>query len=261
MRTVTTLAVTEKTVGPQYNPNTGLGNWDTKRTSIDRIIIHTIVGYAQGADERFNDPSSNVSAHYGVLETGEIWHWVDEDKNAYHAGDYQTNERSIGIEFEDNGQPNSPRPDALYTAGANLIREEAHYYNMPIDRQHILKHSEVSDQPTSCPDALDIDRLVTLANNPQTDPLTTCRNDRDLNWNCYVLLLQALHLTPDPNNKMAQAHQAAQMITNLENQPKPITETQTLDQSPPASASQPTPPPDIEKIISNFLDNLFNVRG
>ncbi len=149
-RQVTTLPVIEKTVAD--------GNWDSTRSPIDRVIIHTMVGTAVGADARFNNPTQVVSAHYGVLLSGTIWHWVDEDNTAYHAGDYAVNHRSIGIEHEDNGDYNGVRPDVLYTASAKLVRDICLFYNIPIDRVHILKHSEV--HATGCPDTLDIDRIV-----------------------------------------------------------------------------------------------------
>jgi len=41
-----------------------LGNFDTARVSIDRVIIHTMDGTWQGAAARFNNPASKVSAHY-----------------------------------------------------------------------------------------------------------------------------------------------------------------------------------------------------
>jgi len=154
-RQVTTLPVIEKTVAN--------GNWDSSRSTIDRIVIHTMVGTAQAADTRFNNPSQQVSAHYGVLLNGTLWHWVDEDNTAYAAGDYAMNQRSINIEHEDNGDYNGTRPDSLYTTSAKLVADICAFYNIPIDRQHILKHSEVSDNPTGCPDALDIDRIVKQA--------------------------------------------------------------------------------------------------
>src|SRR6185503_6983220 len=154
-RQVTTLPVIEKTVAN--------GNWDSSRSTIDRIVIHTMVGTAQAADTRFNNPSQQVSAHYGVLLNGTLWHWVDEDNTAYAAGDYAMNQRSINIEHEDNGNYNGTRPDSLYTTSAILVADICAFYNIPIDRQHILKHSEVSDNPTGCPDALDIDRIVKQA--------------------------------------------------------------------------------------------------
>lgn len=179
-RQVTGLKVIEKTVAN--------GNWDTSRKTIDRVIIHTMVGTASSADSRFNNSTQQVSAHYGVLEDGTIWHWVDEDNTAYHAGNYAMNQRSIGIEHEDNGDYNGVRPDALYTASAKLVRDICQFYNIPIDRQHILKHSEVI--ATGCPDALDIERIVreaqgtveAMATITQKE-LDQIRHDRDQNYN------------------------------------------------------------------------------
>src|SRR5579864_4606329 len=78
MRTVTTLPVTEMTVGPRYNSTTRQGNWDPSRQPILTIVIHTMDGTVESANARFNDSSSNVSAHYGVGLDGTIYHWVDE---------------------------------------------------------------------------------------------------------------------------------------------------------------------------------------
>lgn len=161
VRQVTTMQVVEKTVGP--------GNWDTTRKPIDRIVIHTMVGTAVSANARFNSPSQ-ASAHYGVLLTGQLWHWVDEDNTAYHAGNYAMNQRSIGIEHEDNGDYNGVRPDILYKASSDLVRDICKFYAIPIDRAHILKHKEIS--ATECPDALDIDRIVRMAAQTTTPPAT-----------------------------------------------------------------------------------------
>jgi hypothetical protein len=175
VRQVTTLPVTEK--------NVGAGNWDTSRTTIDRVIIHTMVGTAVSAASRFLDQTSKVSTHYGVLLDGSLWHWVDEDNTAYHAGDYAMNQRSIGIEHEDNGDFNGVRPDILYSSSAKLVKDICSFYNIPIDRLHILKHSEVI--ATGCPDALDIDRIVREAAGNDQNLIDTLRADRDKNWNLY----------------------------------------------------------------------------
>lgn len=155
--------VTEEIVAGPYDPTTKLGNYDQSRSNIDRIIIHTMVGTAQAAADRFADLNSNVSAHYGIKLDGNLIHWLEETYTAYHAGDYLMNQRSIGIEHEDNGDYNGIRPDVLYASSAKLVADICQFYNIPIDRKHILKHSEVSDAPTGCPDALDIDRIVRQA--------------------------------------------------------------------------------------------------
>ncbi|HYT41826.1 MAG TPA: peptidoglycan recognition family protein [Methylomirabilota bacterium] len=153
----------ELTVAGPYDPTTKLGNYDQSRSNIDRVIIHTMVGSAQAAANRFADLNSNVSAHYGVRLDGTLIHWLEETYTAYHAGDYLMNQRSIGIEHEDGGDYNGVRPDILYATSAKLVADICQFYNIPIDRKHILKHSEVSDAPTGCPDALDIDRIVRQA--------------------------------------------------------------------------------------------------
>ncbi len=155
-RVATSLPYTELPVSP--------GNFDSSRSPIDRVIIHTMVGTWQGAAQRFNDPTARVSAHYGVKYDGGLIHWLEEYFTGYHAGNYSMNQRSIGIEHEDLGKPNDPRPDVLYTMSSKLVRDICLFYNIPIDRQHILKHSEVIN--TQCPDALDIDRIVREALSP-----------------------------------------------------------------------------------------------
>lgn len=137
-----------------------------------------MVGKAPAADARFNKPNEQASAHYGVLYNGDIWHWVDEDLVAFHTGNYATNQRSIGIEHEDNGMVNGtyddgPRPEALYKASGKLVRDICSFYKIPIDRQHILKHKEVSDSATACPDALDIDKIISYAKGETPQPPVT----------------------------------------------------------------------------------------
>jgi hypothetical protein len=153
-----------------------LGNYDESRVPIDRIIIHTMAGTWQGAAARFDNNTSNVSAHYGIKYDGGLIHWLEETFTAYHSGDYPMNQRSIGIEHEDMGNYNDPRPDVLYQTSGKLVADICKFYNIPCDRTHILKHSEVSDKPTACPDALDIDRIIREAQgvlNPTPAPTPT----------------------------------------------------------------------------------------
>src|ERR1035437_2575608 len=137
------------------------GNWDTARVyPINKIIIHTIVGTVQSAINRFNAPRSFVSIHYLIGLDGKLYHEVDEDNVAYQGGNYKINQSSIGIEHEDNGDYNGQRTDQLYQTSGMLVADLCRFWNIPCDRDHIKKHSEVSDHPTACPDALDIDRII-----------------------------------------------------------------------------------------------------
>jgi len=151
------------------------GNWDTNRSyPITTIVIHTEVGTKEGTRATFNNPASKVSAHYAVNLDGTLDHFIDEDMVAYQAGNYKINQCSIGIEHEDGGKPNDPRTDALYLTSQALVADLCTFYGLPCDRIHVVKHSEVSQLGTSCPDSLDIDRIVsgalTIMNKPPVPP-------------------------------------------------------------------------------------------
>jgi len=162
------------------------GNWNTDRAPvIHSIILHTMVGTVAGANARFNTPNSQVSAHYGVGLDGKLYQWVDEDNVAFHAGNYLVNQSSIGIEHEDGTNPqtnptayNNPRPDALYESSAKLVADICKFYDFPADSDHIFRHEDVIDKQyypggTGCPDALDTNRIITMAAailNPSATP-------------------------------------------------------------------------------------------
>lgn len=136
------------------------------------VILHTMVGTWESANARFQNPAEEVSAHYGVGYDGTIYQWVHEEDDAWHAGIYEVNLDSIGIEHEDMGNYNDPRPDALYTASANLVRDICNRYGIPITKgdaingvSGIVRHGE-DGYATACPDALDTDRIIREAANP-----------------------------------------------------------------------------------------------
>lgn len=137
----------------------GSPNFDTNRQPIDRIVCHWFgAGTLQGAHNTFQK-IGGTSAHYGISDNT-VWQWVREEHVAYHAGSYPMNQRSIGIEHDAN--PDRPLSEASYQTSAELIAQICKRYNIPIDRNHIIKHSEVP-RATACPGTIDIDRLVTLA--------------------------------------------------------------------------------------------------
>ena len=135
------------------------------------VVIHTMVGTIASANARFQQASEQASAHYGVGLDGRIVQWVREEDAAFHAGDFVVNLDSIGIEHEDGGRFDDPRPDALYRASAELVRDVCQRSGMPIDAQHIRPHRDFS--ATRCPDALDVARIIREANagpGPQPEP-------------------------------------------------------------------------------------------
>lgn len=167
------MAKREKTLLPNIEFTVASGNYDESRATIDRIIIHTTVCTTAQAIQRFASYGSIVSAHYIVSLDGTINHGLEEYYTGYHAGSYSMNQRSIGIEHEDGGNYNGTRPDTLYQTSGKLVADICKFYKIPIDRTHILKHSQII--ATGCPDALDIDKIVTYAKKyaqPVVVPLT-----------------------------------------------------------------------------------------
>jgi hypothetical protein len=131
---------------------------------ISWIVLHTMVGTVAAADARFQNASQQASAHYGVGLDGSLVQWVDEADTAWHAGDYACNQASIGIEHEDGGNYNSPRPDALYTRSAQLVAGICARYGIPVQRGTYPSVAGCIDHrtvyATGCPDSLDTDRIL-----------------------------------------------------------------------------------------------------
>lgn len=138
-------------------------NSDSNRTKIDRIVIHhnATTNDAVARSTWYVATGHGTSAHYQVTPD-KIWGCVGENYVAYHAGNYPVNQRSIGIEHLNNtGAPTWTIAEETYRNSAKLIRDICERYGIPIDRQHIIKHGEVS--ATGCPGGIDIDRLVAMA--------------------------------------------------------------------------------------------------
>ena len=122
---------------------------------IDKVVLHWIVGKLAAADSTFQNPERIASAHYGIGHT-EVHQYVREEDTAYHAGNLTVNRQSIGIEHE--GGPDLPISEDTHKTSIELVTDICRRYNIPADRQHILKHSEI--KATQCPGTLDIDRII-----------------------------------------------------------------------------------------------------
>lgn len=120
---------------------------DYSRTAadIDTIVIHTVEGSYSGAISWMQNCSSQVSAHYVVRSSdGEITQMVQDEDVAWHAGHWDTNLHSIGIEHEGYvSDPDRWYTDNLYRASAELVSKLADQYGIPKDRAHIIGHYEV----------------------------------------------------------------------------------------------------------------------
>ena len=135
------------------------GNYTVGRegNTIDLIVDHWTVVMFEGAIRRFKDPNSRLSAHYVIGQDGRIAQLVSEDDTAYHAGRYEVNLRSIGIEHE--ASPMMAPTEALYAASARLHLEIANRYGLALEVGNtVLPHRAIV--PTECPGTLDLERIV-----------------------------------------------------------------------------------------------------
>jgi len=153
------------------------GNYDKNRGKIDLIILHTMQGTTQGTIQHFSNPANQSSSNYGISLNGDITLFIPEDCVSYASSNYKINQRCINIEHEDGYNPtlrpnafNEPRPDSLYESSARLLADLSAFYQIPLDKEHVLLHREVIDSKTgrpvqkACPGSLDRDRLLARAN-------------------------------------------------------------------------------------------------
>ena len=111
---------------------------------VEMVVIHVTQEYYDDAVAIFQNPAKAVSAHYVVRSAdGHTDQMVREKNIAWHAGNWDYNTRSIGIEHE--GWVDQPAyfTDELYTASAKLTSVICNRYGIPKNRTHILGHYEV----------------------------------------------------------------------------------------------------------------------
>lgn len=119
-------------------------NFETGRggAAISYIVIHATDGAYNGTLSWFQDPASRLSAHYVIRASdGLITQLVSEADTAFQARGI--NQRSIGIEHEFDPSAGVGYTDAEYRSSASLVCAIARRYAIPLDRAHIIGHSEV----------------------------------------------------------------------------------------------------------------------
>lgn len=120
---------------------------DTNRTAktINAIVIHDTEGRFIGSVRVLQDAGRDASAHFVVSREGQVVQLVPVTDVAWHAGNSYWNLHSIGIEHEGwAGRRDSYTP-AEYRASAELVAYLAHRWGIPLDRRHIIGHSQVPD--------------------------------------------------------------------------------------------------------------------
>jgi N-acetylmuramoyl-L-alanine amidase len=120
-------------------------------SQIDMLVLHyTGMRSTNEALERLCDPATEVSAHYLIDETGEVYQLVDETRRAWHAGraawasETDINSCSIGIELTNPGHEfgylafSKSQMEALEGLCESVLARH------PIPPSRVLGHSDVA---------------------------------------------------------------------------------------------------------------------
>jgi N-acetyl-anhydromuramyl-L-alanine amidase AmpD len=150
-------------------------NYRTVRTprEIRQVVIHITdggsritgtIGWFQNPNQRNarNQPI-HVSAHYVVGRDGEVVQMVRNNDIAWHAN--SANGHSIGIEHVANSTRRLLPTDDEYRGSARLVAWLCCQYGLPLDRTHVLGHSEADTHTThtNCPNSVwDWDRYMAM---------------------------------------------------------------------------------------------------
>ncbi|BCU81078.1 hypothetical protein JIR001_08610 [Polycladomyces abyssicola] len=172
---------------PANSGNYTTANREADGNAINYVIIHTTEGSYAGTISWFQNPSAKVSAHYVIRSSdGAITQMVQNKDIAWHAGNWDYNVHSIGIEHE--GYVNDPSwyTDTMYRSSANLTRWICDTYGIPKDRAHIIGHYEVPGATHTDPgpgwDWTYYMSLVTQAPTIIVDNATSGRFSASANW-------------------------------------------------------------------------------
>ncbi|MEU6587921.1 N-acetylmuramoyl-L-alanine amidase [Streptomyces sp. NPDC046881] len=143
---------------------------------VDRVVVHVTQGGYASAVKVFQDPAHGAAAHYIVRKDGRVTQLIRELDVAFHAGNREYNERSVGIEHEGFVEDASSFTDAMYAASARLTAAICGRYGIPADREHIIGHVEVPGTD-------------------HTDP------GRFWDWERYLRLVRAERARRDPDDR------------------------------------------------------------
>lgn len=97
-------------------------NYSERTDPVSGVVVHYTEGSYAGCISWFQNPASNVSAHYVVRSSdGQVTQMVREADKAWHAR--SANAYTIGIEHEAYGDIVSYFTEAMYASSADLVRD------------------------------------------------------------------------------------------------------------------------------------------
>ena len=172
-------------------------HWAGKRATTKGAIIHSTRGGAASQEAEyeatwrwFANPHSQVSAHRVIGFDGNGAICVEDDLMAWHAGAH--NPQWLGVELT---QPRDSDPfsDAQYGTLSILLRLWSLQYGFPLNREHLLAHSEINSHKSDPGDLFDWDKLLALLGDGDSMDKTAIQNVRDT-LNGYVAEMEKVPL-------------------------------------------------------------------
>jgi N-acetyl-anhydromuramyl-L-alanine amidase AmpD/peptidoglycan hydrolase-like protein with peptidoglycan-binding domain len=148
----------------------------------EAIVIHGSGGSLADLDARCNQPQTFTSTHYGVGPNGEIHQYVEETDTAFHAGIVVNPTAGIArtkpginpnlytIAIEQAGLPGDAAPDPRYEATAALLCDIAQAWQIGLDSEHVILHSEIRSGRVCPGNAFDRIRLLDMARSAAAQP-------------------------------------------------------------------------------------------
>lgn len=118
-------------------------------------VIHHNAGVNMSFQQVLNAFNNNgTSAHYDVDGSGRVCQYVNDRDTAYHAGNWNANVASIGIEHANNGSNPWTISDATMDAGAHLVAaiHKKYGFGKPQWGVNMFPHSHFT--ATACPGEL-----------------------------------------------------------------------------------------------------------
>lgn len=120
------------------------------------ITLHHIVGDAAGALAEAAKVSRQMSFTFTIGSDGTIYQALPINIMPYTDGNPTSNRRAVTIEHA-GGHPSVPYTEAMYASSIHLCAWLRQEYGIP--EQNMLRHQQVSSQPTACPGGLNTDRI------------------------------------------------------------------------------------------------------
>ena len=157
------------------------------------ITLHHIVGDAGHAVAEAKNPDRRMSFTFCIGSDGQIWQLLGLDEWPYTDGNAQSNRRSITIEHA-GGTPSVGYTPAMYQASVRLVAWLRQEFGIP--ERNILTHKDVSDKPTACPGALNVDLIKRESSNVLSKGVEEMVNEGDI-INVYRM---AIGRDPNPND-------------------------------------------------------------